>query len=209
MARNNIKLLGSHLAASCYWGGANEIPQSLLSLTHSVVFFSKFYAKYVIHKSCDLPRGRVFDQKITFDHKGEGGCLADPKFGSWDLWTALYLNTSHNHVANIFYPKYVKVINFKCNIKDLELKLNFWIFKESNHDLAFHLMRRLLCYVYIEEYIVLLLRSLCFKFKITWTTLQRFISWFFNMWYAKFNNLSILKMHWLQSTMMLSYLVNS
>ena len=39
-----------------------------------------FLNKTSLNKSCDLPRGRVFDQKITFDHRGEGGCLADPKF---------------------------------------------------------------------------------------------------------------------------------
>ena len=41
---------------------------------------------FVIHKSLDLlEEGRVVDQKITFDHRGETGggqSLADPKFRS-------------------------------------------------------------------------------------------------------------------------------
>ena len=45
-----------------------------------MAFFVQILGK--ICHSCDLKRGRDFDQKITFDHKGEGGCLADPRFGS-------------------------------------------------------------------------------------------------------------------------------
>ena len=42
-------------------------------------FWAYFEAKFVVHKSCDLPRGGGgVDQKITFDHKGGGGGSSGP-----------------------------------------------------------------------------------------------------------------------------------
>ena len=71
---------------------------------NSVVFFPNFRQKKLSFiNQVIFQRVVFFYQKITFDHKGEGSCLADPKFGSWDLWTDPYLNTSHNHVCSKYF----------------------------------------------------------------------------------------------------------